>query len=52
LNLRDDIYESAKDLVYILDNPDKEVLKDVKGTIADLTFLSKKITQKNFKEFN
>ena len=42
-DLYDDIKDSADNLVYILNNPDKDIIKDVEGTIDDLVFLKKKI---------
>ena len=51
MSLADDIRESAEDLLSILNNPDDNVIDDVKGTIDDLVFLKKKLKQSDADSF-
>jgi len=53
MNRYDDFKESVDDLNYILRNPegsDKQILKDILGTIKDIQFTAKKLTVQDIKD--
>ena len=51
MSLADDIRESAEDLLSILNNPDDNVIDDIKGTIDDLVFLKSQLKQSDADSF-
>ena len=51
MSLADDIRDSAESLIYIINNPDDNVIDDIKGTIDDLVFLKSQLKQSDADSF-
>ena len=51
MSLADDIRDSAESSIYIINNPDDNVIDDIKGTIDDLVFLKSQLKQSDADSF-
>ena len=45
VNIAEDIRESAESLLYVINNPDNNIIEDIKGIVDDLKFLSDKLSK-------